>query len=182
MTVNTYKFLNSALLFLVVIRPAADCLAQSKPAVNIDLGVVIDTIPRGGNASLPVTLITVGDAQVAKITLDAAFPSKALSFLEATKGTAAESADAILETEVRDREDGEKVVQIQISAPRAIPQGGLVTLVFQTAHDVELESEITVRNLNQTAQSIDGEEIEAYGIDGSITLLTPAIPCFFYMH
>ncbi|MBI2822230.1 MAG: hypothetical protein HYX74_08400 [Acidobacteria bacterium] len=139
-------------------------------------------IPRGGNASLPVMLITAGDARVARITLEVAFPSKKLSFLEASNGSAAESADAILETEVRDTENGEKRIQIQISAPRAIPQGGLVSLVFQTAHDAELESEIKVRNLNQTAQSVDGQEIEAYGIDGSITLLAPATPCFFYMH
>ena len=41
---------------------------------------------------------------------------------------------------------------------------------------------IKLKNVKQSAQTVDGQTLDTYGIDGSITVMLPAAPCFFYMH
>ena len=82
----------------------------------------------------------------------------------------------------QDSENGEKILQLEVSAPGAMPQGTLVYLSFEIGHDIEPDTEIRMKNLKQSAQAVDGKALDTYGIDGSITVLTPAAPCFFYMH
>lgn len=47
---------------------------------------------------------------------------------------------------------------------------------------VRLNTELKVKNVKRSAQTINGQLSEAYPIDGSITALAPMTACFFYMH
>ena len=157
--------------------------AQSGPSISLDLGVVMETAAIGAKVAMPVTLVTNSEeTKVERVTLQMSFPAKGLTFREATKGTALLSIDASIDAEVKDSENGEKILQLEVSAPGAMPQGTLVYLSFEIGHDIEPDTEIRMKNLKQSAQAVDGKALDTYGIDGSITVLTPAAPCFFYMH
>jgi len=175
------KWLVSALYMWVLILPI---LAQSKPTVNLDLGVLvlIDPLISGARVALPLTLVTRDESQVAKAHLETSFPSKTISFIGATSGAAAESVKLEIETQLVDSENGETILQIDISASEAIPQGVLLTLTFEVSKQVELGSEIKLKSLKQTSHSIEGQELETAGVDGSIRVLEPLHACLFYLH
>ena len=75
-----------------------------------------------------------------------------------------------------------KTVRLEISASRVIPEGLLVSLTFELSEEITLNHEIPLENLKQTAQSLDGQEIRARGLGGSISPIEPIPACFFYMH
>ncbi len=74
--------------------------SQGQPAVNVDLGMIIDALAPGDQVSFPVTLVTRNDPQVVKISLEVGYPSKLISFVEATLGGGAEAAGAQVKTEL----------------------------------------------------------------------------------
>ena len=67
------------------IRPLGAVHAQSTASVNIDLGVVVETVPAGAKVKLPVNLVATEDVQVGKISLAVSFPTKELSFVEVVR-------------------------------------------------------------------------------------------------
>ena len=156
--------------------------AQSRPSVSLDLGVAMETVSPGGKVAMPLMLVTAEDPKVGKVSVELSFPSKRLSFQDVTKGGALESIDAKIQTEIRDSEGGEKILQVEVSSPKPIPQGVLLNVNFQVGHGIELDAEVKLKNLKQSAQTVDGSTLDAYGIDGSVTVMAPVAACFFYMH
>jgi hypothetical protein len=75
-----------------------------------------------------------------------------------------------------------KILRLDISASRVIPQGLLLDLTFEMSEQIAINHEIQLENLKQTAQSLDGQEIRARGLGGSISPIEPIPACFFYMH
>jgi hypothetical protein len=172
--------------------------SQGEPVVNVDLGMIIDAFAPGDQVSFPVTLVTRNDPQVAKISLEVGYPSELISFVEATLGGGPEAAGAQVKTELvesveaagtgteanpNEPQDPElKTVRLEITASRVIPEGLLVSLTFELSEEITLNHEIPLENLKQTAQSLDGQEIRARGLGGSISPIEPIPACFFYMH
>ena len=172
--------------------------SQGQPAVNVDLGMIIDAFAPGDQVSFPVTLVTRNDPQVVKISLEVGYPSKLISFVEATLGGGAEAAGAQVKTELVETVESAgtgmemgvdgpqdlelKTVRLEITASRVIPEGVLVNLTFELSEEIILNHEILLENLKQTAQSLDGQEIRARGLGGSISPIEPIPACFFYMH
>ena len=172
--------------------------SQGQPGVNVDLGMIIDAFAPGDQVSVPITLVTRNGPQVAKIFLEVGYPSKLLSFVEATLGKGAEAAGGEVKTELVESaesagsgmkmgldepQDPElKTVRLEITASRVIPEGVLVSLTFELSEEITLNHEIPLENLKLTALSLEGQEIRARGLGGSISPIEPIPACFFYMH
>ena len=172
--------------------------SQGQPTVNVDLGMVIDSFAPGDQVSMPITLVIRNDPQVAKISLEVGYPSELISFVEATLGAGAEAVQAEVkaelvefaesagtETKTNPNESQElelQTLRLEISAPRVIPEGVLVNLTFEMSEKFAINHEIPLDNLKQTAQSLDGQEIRARGLGGSISPIEAIPACFFYMH
>ena len=179
-------------LMVVILFP------QGQPGVSVDLGVVIDSFFPGDQVELPITLVSRNDAQVGQISLEVAFPSKVISLVEVTLGNgptaagaevktelvdAPEAADADLEMELEEPVDLErKILKLNISASTALPDGLLATLTFEVNDEIAINHEIQMENVSQTALSLDGQELRARGIDGTITSIEFIPACLFYMH
>ena len=109
-------------------------------------------------------------------------PAAVLSFKEAALGGAV-SEGAALDTELRDGEDGEqKILSVEVSSTEAIGQGLLVTLTFEVSQEIAINHDIQLDNLSQSSKSLDGEDLRARGLGGSITSIEFIPACFFYMH
>jgi hypothetical protein len=172
--------------------------SQGQPGVNVDLGMIMDSFLPGDQVSLPVTLVTRNEPQVAKISLEVAYPSELLSFVEVTLGSGAEAAGAEVTTELVESADPAgtevetgldepqdlefKILRLKIAASRVIPQGLLLNLTFEVSEQIAINHEIPLENLKQTAQSLDGQEIRARGLGGIIAPIEAIPACFFYMH
>jgi len=172
--------------------------SQGQPAVNVDLGMIMDSFLPGDQVSVPITLVTRNEPQVGKISLEVSYPSELISFVEATLGSAAEAAGAEVRTQVvesadsaeTERETGldesqdldRKILRLDISASRVIPQGLLLNLTFEMSGQIAINHEIPLENLKQTAQSLEGQEIRARGLGGAIAPIEAIPACFFYMH
>ncbi len=172
--------------------------SQGQPGVNVDLGMIMDSFLPGDQVSLPVTLVTRNEPQVAKISLEVAYPSELISFVEVTLGSGAGAAGAEVTTELVESADSVgsevelgldepqdlelKILRLDISASRVIPQGLLLNLIFEMSGQIAINHEITLENLKQTAQSLDGQEIRARGLGGTIAPIEVIPACFFYMH
>jgi hypothetical protein len=172
--------------------------SQGQPAVNVDLGMIIDALAPGDQVSMPITLVTRNDPQVVKISLEVGYPSKLISFVEATLGGGAEAAGAQVKTELVETVESAgtgmemgvdgpqdlelKTVRLEITASRVIPEGVLVNLTFELSEEIILNHDIPLENLLLTAESLDGQEIRARGLGGSISPIEAIPACFFYMH
>jgi hypothetical protein len=172
--------------------------SQGQPGVSVDLGMIIDAFAPGDQVSMPITLVTRNDPQVANISLEVGYPSELISFVEATLGEGAEAAGAQVKTELAESAESAgtgmeanpnepqelelTTLRLEISASSVIPQGLLVNLTFELSEEITLNHEIPLENLKQTAQSLDGQEIRARGLGGAISPIEPIPACFFYMH
>ncbi len=172
--------------------------SQGQPGVNVDLGMVIDAFAPGDQVSMPITLVTRNDPQVVKISLEVGYPSDLISFVDATLGggaeaagaqvktelvESAESAGTVMETNPNEPQELElKILRLEISASRVIPEGVLVNLTFEMSEKIAVNHEIPLENLTLAAQSLDGQEIRARGLGGSIAPIELIPACFFYMH
>jgi hypothetical protein len=172
--------------------------SQGQPAVNVDLGMIIDALAPGDQVSMPITLVTRNDPQVAKISLEIGYPAELISFVEATLGGGAEAAGAQVKTELVETVESAgtgmemgvdgpqdlelKTVRLEITASRVIPEGVLVNLTFELSEEIILNHEIPLEYLLLTAESLDGQEIRARGLGGSISPIEAIPACFFYMH
>ncbi len=156
---------------------------QGEPGVNLDLGVVVDTFAPGDPVEIPVTLVTRNDPQVGSVSFEMAFPAAVLSFKGAALGSVLKTEGAELNTELRDGEDGErKILSVDVSSTEAIGQGLLVTLTLEVSQEIAINHDIQLENLSQSSQSMDGGDLNARGLDGSITSIEFIPACFFYMH
>ncbi len=172
--------------------------SQGQPVVNVDLGMIIDVFAPGDQVSFPVTLVTRNDPQVVKISLEVGYPSKLISFVEATLGGGAEAAGAEVKTELVEFAESAgtgmemgldepqnlelKILRLDISASSVIPQGLLVNLTFEMSEEIAVNHEIPLENLTLASQSLDGQELRARGLGGSISPIELIPACFFYMH
>ena len=172
--------------------------SQGQPGVNVDLGMIMDSFVPGDQVSVPIILVTRNEPQVAKISLEVAYPSELIAFVEATLGSGAEAAGAELTTEIVESADSAgsevetgldgpqdlefKILRLDISASRVIPQGLLLDLTFEMSEQIAINHEIQLENLKQTAQSLDGQDIRARGLGGTIAPIEAIPACFFYMH
>lgn len=166
----------SLLLGLAPIR------AQSVSSVNIDLGVFVDTVSPGDKVKLPVIFVAGDGSKITRLSLQASYPSKELTFVEALPGPGPKSSGGSLEAGVSDGAGEEKLLQIELVSVQPIPQGEIASITFEISKHVRMDKQITIRNLKRVAVGADGKPVEAYGVDGSITALTPMSACFFYMH
>ena len=173
---------NSLFSFALLALTSGVTAAQSQPTASLDLGIVIDVVAPGGQLAVPLTLTTSEDPKIGKAAARIGYPGSQLTFVDATRGPAIEPLSPKVRAEVKDLEGGGKVVEVEISTAAPMPQGLLVSLNFQVAADIKPETEIQLRNLGQIIETTDGKKVQAYGIDGSIKILEPAAPCFFYMH
>jgi hypothetical protein len=163
--------------------------SQGQPGVNVDLGMIMDSFLPGDQVSVPIILVTRNEPQVGKISLEVAYPSELISFVEVTLGSGAEAAGAEVRTQVVESADSaeienadRKILRLDISASRVIPQGLLLDLTFEMSEQIAINHEILLENLKQTAQSVDGQEIRARGLGGAIAPIEAIPACFFYMH
>lgn len=171
----------SPLWFLV-----ASVSAQEK--VRVDVGV--DITSPGETVFLPVTFSAPEGVQVRRIILELSFPSQVISLKEAIMGPAGQSAGAEIKEELLPSEGGEDegqetILRLDISAPGPIPNGELLRLGLEVSHSSETDNVVKIRNLKATAISAGGEELEAEGADGIVTVFGEGevlIACFFYMH
>ncbi len=169
-------------LWLVV----ASVSAQEK--VRVDVGV--DITSPGQTVFLPVTFSAPEGVQVRGIILELSFPSQVISFAETIMGTASQSAGAEIKEELLQSEGGEEegqetILRLDISAPGPIPNGELLRLGLEVSHSSETNNVVKIRNLKPTAISAGGEELEAEGVDGIVTVFGEGevvFACFFYMH
>ena len=169
-----------ALILLLVTVPVSP---QGEPGVNVDLGVVVDTFAPGDPVELPVTLVTRNDPQVGSVSFEMAFPAAVLSFKNAALGGAVEVEGAELTTGLRDGEDGERtILSVDVASAEPIGQGLLVTLTFEVSQEIAINHDIQLDNLSQSSTSLDGEDLRARGLGGSITSIEFIPACFFYMH
>jgi hypothetical protein len=165
---------------LVLVLATVAVLPQGAPGVNVDLGVVVDTFNPGDPVEFPITLVTRNDPQVGSISLEVAFPSAGLSL---TGAALPDGVEAELETQLRDEEGGErKILSLEITSTQPISQGVLVTVTFEIAQEMAINGEIQLENLSQSSKSLNGDELSARGLDGSITSIEFIPACFFYMH
>jgi len=156
---------------------------QGQPGVNVEVDEVLFSFFQGDQITVPITLVSQNEPQVGNIAFDVAWSSVLISLVEATLGPGADSVGAKLETELKEGEGPEQVIlHVNISAPSVIPDGLLVALQFEVLDDMNIKQEIALDNLSQTAQSVDGQELNAQGISGSITPLEFLPACLFYMH
>ncbi len=172
--------------------------SQGQPGVSVDLGMIMDSFLPGDQVSMPITLVTRNDPQVVKISLEVGYPSRLISFVEATLGGGAEAAGAEVKTELVEFAESAgtgmemgldepqnlelKILRLDISASSVIPQGLLVNLTFEMSEEIAVNHEIPLENLKQTAQSLDGQDIRARGLGGTIAPIELIPACFFYMH
>ena len=78
-----------------------------------------------------------------------------------------------------------RILRVEVSAPQSIPQGVLLKLTFQVSEEAHTPSQIVLRNVKHSAESVEGEALETHGIDGTITVIaadSPFFACFFYLH
>jgi len=172
--------------------------SQGQPGVNVDLGIIMDSFLPGDQVSVPITLVTRNEPQVAKISLEVAYPSELISFVEVTLGSGAEGAGAEVRTQLVGSADSagtetetgpdepqdleRKILRLEISASSVIPQGLLLNLTFEMSEQIAINHEILLENLKLTAQSLDGQDIRARGLGGAIAPIEAIPACFFYMH
>lgn len=124
---------------------------------------------------------TAAAAEVKTELVDA--PEAAAAETEAELVDAPEAADADLEMELEEPVDLErKILILDISASSALPDGLLATLTFEVNDEIAINHEIHMENVSQTALSLDGQELRARGIDGTITSIEFIPACLFYMH
>ena len=136
---------------------------------------------------MSTVLSTTEDPLVGKVSFELSYPAELLSFVEANPGPGAESSGANIKTEVYNSQDdvGETILRVEVSAPRSIPQGVLLRLTFQVSEEAPTPSQIVVRNVEHSAESVEGEVLETQGINGTVTVISedsPIFACFFYMH
>jgi len=172
--------------------------SQGQPGVNVDLGIIMDSFLPGDHVLVPITLVTRNEPQVGKISLEVAYPSELISFVEATLGSVAEAAGAEVRTQLVESADSagtetetrpdepqdleRKILRLEISASSVIPQGLLLNLTFEMSEQIAINHEILLENLKLTAQSLDGQDIRARGLGGAIAPIEAIPACFFYMH
>ncbi len=124
---------------------------------------------------------TAAEAEVTTELVDA--PEEAGVETETELVDAPEAADADLEMELEEPVDLErKILILDISASSALPDGLLATLTFEVNDEIAINHEIHLENVSQTALSLDGQELRARGIDGTITSIEFIPACLFYMH
>jgi len=162
--------------------------SQGQPGVNVDLGMIMDSFLPGDQVSVPIILVTRNEPQVAKISLEVAYPSELISFVEVTLGSGAEAAGAEVRTELVESTDLEgtervdrTILRLEIFASNVIPQGLLLNLTFEMSEQIAINHEILLENLKLTAQSLDGQDIRARGLGGAIAPIEAIPACFFYM-
>ncbi len=172
--------------------------SQGEPAVNVDLGLIVDSFSPGDQVSVPITLVTRNEPQVGKISLEVAYPSELISLVEVTLGSGAEAAGADVSTQLVGSADSagtetetgpdepqdleRKILRLEISASSVIPQGLLLNLTFEMSEQIAINHEILLENLKLTVQSLDGQDIRARGLGGAIAPIEAIPACFFYMH
>ncbi len=171
-----------ALLIWLMCAPIS---AQRTPTVHIDPG--LDAIVPGEQVFLSTVLSTTEDPLVGKISFELSYPTELLSFVEANPSKGAELSGANIKTEVYNSQDdvGETILRVEVSAPRSIPPGVLLKLTFQVSEEAPTPSQIVVRNVEHSAESVEGEVLETQGINGTVTVISedsPIFACFFYMH
>jgi len=156
--------------------------AQSDGLVSVDLGMGI--AGPGEHALVPVTLSGGHSSQVGKIFLEISYPRQFVSFNSATQVAAAQSLQLDIKTELQETE-GEDILRVELSSPSPFPQGELIELQFDVSQEAQPNQEFSVKSLEQRVETLEGEVLEARGLDGLIivAIFGEAIPaCFFYMH
>ena len=171
-----------ALLIWLMFAPI---YAQRTPTVDIDPG--LDVILPGEQVFLSTLLSTTEDPRVGKISFELSYPAELLSFVEAKPGPAGELSGSNIKTEVYNSQDNveERILRVEVSAPQSIPQGVVLKLTFQVSEEAHAPSQIVLRNVKHSAESVEGEALETHGIDGTITVVSvdsPIFACFLYMH
>ena len=154
---------------------------QPEPGIRLDLGT--SSAGPGDVVSLPLDFSAVGDPQVATISSEISFPSKLISFVEASMGSAAESAELKINARLHTANEEQSVLHIEILAPSTLPQGEVLKLSFRISEEAPLNDEIVLENQRQEVLSVKGERLEVRGADGIILVaVEPLFTCFFYMH
>ncbi|MDA2932913.1 cohesin domain-containing protein [Acidobacteria bacterium AH-259-D05] len=163
-------------------------VTPSRRAARLDLG--FGQSPPGSHVSIPITLTLPRGVEIGSATNEITFPAQLLSFQEATKGLAAEVAEAEVTTEVthddQDPESSILKVTIEGKAGMAIPRGVLVDLIFNISEQAQLGETIMLKNAASAVSPDDPPQPidPVTGNDGEIVIDETAIvfACFFFMH
>ena len=148
------------------------------------VGVKLGNGPTAAEAEVTTELVDAPEeagAEAETELVDA--PEEAAAETETELVDAPEEAAADLAMELEEPVDLErKILILDISASSALPNGLLATLTFEVNDEIAINHEIHMENVSQTAVSLDGQEVRARGIDGTITSIEFIPACLFYMH
>lgn len=174
------RFAKWSFLGLFVGAVAATVLAQ---AVNFDLGAEVVVMTPNAKVALPLTMSASGEGPV-KVTIEIAFPTGALTFIDAAAGTALEVATAKIKATKKDApaDAKEQTITVEIDSPKPLSSGALASLNFSVNTQSAPDTEIHVRQVSRVATTAGGQKLEARGAEGLITLVEAPQACFFYMH
>ena len=168
-----------SLLFWITLGGAA---AQSETVVTLDLGV--DVAAPGAQVFVPVTFSNSDSRPVSNVSLEVSFPKKQLAFVEVGVADAAKPLELKIAAELAaGASSDESLLKVEATSSGPIPKGDLLKLSFTISKEAKLNDDIVLKNLKQTARTLQGESLQARGANGMVTVLQGAFfACFFYMH
>ena len=80
-------------------------------------------------------------------------------------------------------QEGTNTLRVEISSAQGLPEGELLRISFQISENAELNDEIIVESVSRSIQILEGEDLQAEGSDGLISVIANAFfACFFYLH
>ena len=169
-------------IFVAMIFGMVSMPSQDVPGVSLDLGAATDTYDVGARVPVPVMMLIRNQAPVGRISLEVAYPSDLVAFREVVPGGSSQAAEAEVGVQEGEGSEGKGHVLLEVSASRPIPEGVLAELVFEVVGELAYDQEVRLENAGRSARSVEGEEIQARGIDGAITSMEFIPACLFYMH
>lgn len=192
-------------LLLLHSSPAAAMQQSPEPVPRVALGAV--KAPPGTSVMTPLSFTPDPGTPLRAITLGVEYVSNSLHFETASRGLAAEMANAEVRTSLSERPPDENgirraILRITISVPEArspavLPDGVLAYLVFHIAEDAKpFTIRLTPVEVAAEDRSIPPGKVATVSTDpGSITIekpeagrggiapeLNPEVGCFFFTH
>ena len=168
-------------LFFFLFPQGAGAQAEQVAEANLSSDL---SIP-GGDSFLSLTLNAEG-VQVGKVVSEITFPKDVLSFVEAKRGESGDQAEADVKAEVKAAAGNSKdsVLQVTVSAAKALPLGILATLKFKVSGAAP-ETDVTLKNAVKIF-SLSGQEIKSAKGNEAILTVSPAtlpsVGCFLFTH
>lgn len=182
------RIVGGILVLLVSFSPVTVATPQVEGTTSrLNLG--FDKSVPGDQAFIPLILTPATGVEIGRIIAEITFPSHLLSFEEARRGAAANSADAQVSTRVSAEEQSPEnsILEVVVATEEgaAIPGGIVVYLTFRIADHAPGGQIIELQNTARVFTTDDPlDPVELTTTNGEIENLEfPVLfACFFFMH